>query len=93
VSLYSGLGDPQGAFGSGHGGQHILHGTVESVDHNGAWARMDGIFNPGLMSGSPMISQHTGRVIGMTIAASPRQGALSIGINPIGAILARAMSK
>jgi Trypsin-like peptidase domain len=93
VSLYSGLGDPQGTFGSGHSGQRILPGTVESVDDNGAWVRMDGIFDPGQMSGSPMISQHTGRVVGMTIAVSPRQGALSIGINPIGAILARAMSK
>jgi hypothetical protein len=83
VSLYSGVGD----------GQRILPGTVESVDSNGAWVRMDNIFDPGQMSGSPVISQYTGRVVGMTIAVSPRQGALSIGINPIGAILARAMSK
>jgi hypothetical protein len=83
VSLYSGLGD-------GYGRGHILHGTVESADDNGAWVRMDSLFDPGQMSGSPVISEYTGKVVGMTIAASLRQGALSIGINPIGAIIARA---
>jgi len=86
VSLYSGLGDERG-------GQHILQGTVESVDDNGAWIRMDQAFNPALMSGSPVISQHTGRVVGMTIAASGTPGVLWIGINPIGAIVDQATSK
>jgi len=86
VSLYSGLGD-------GRGGQRILPGTVESVDRNGAWVRMDSLFDPGLMSGSPILSQHTGQVVGMTIAMSPRSGALMIGLNPIGAILSKAVSK
>jgi len=86
VLLYSGLGD-------GRGGQRVLPGVVESVDGNGAWVRMDSIFNPGLMSGSPVLSQHTGRVVGMTIAMSYRPGALSIGLNPVGAILSKATSK
>lgn len=83
VLLYSGLGD-------GQGGQRILPGTVESVDSNGAWVRMDSLFDPGLMSGSPVLSQHTGQVVGMTIAMSPRPGALMIGLNPVGAILSKA---
>jgi hypothetical protein len=83
VSLYSGLGD-------GWGGWRILDGTIESVDENGAWIRMDEVFDPGLMSGSPIISQHTGKVVGMTIMMSWAPGTLRIGINPIGAILARA---
>jgi len=86
VSLYSGLGD-------GRGQPRILHGTVESVDANGAWLRMDDLFDPGLMSGSPIISQHTGRVVGMTIAVWLRPGALSIGVHPIGSILEKAASR
>ena len=85
VLLYSGLGD-------GRGGQRILPGVVESVDGNGAWVRMDSVFDPGLMSGSPVLSQHTGCVVGMTIAMSWKPGALMIGLNPVGAILSRAMA-
>ena len=80
VSLYSGLGD-------GQGGPRILHGTVEWVDAGGAWMRMDELFDPGLMSGSPMISQHTGRVVGVVIVMSWVPGTLRIGINPIGEIV------
>ena len=80
ASLYSGLGD-------GQGGQRILHGTVERVDAGGAWVRMNDVFNPGLMSGSPMISQHTGRVVGMVILMNWVPGTLRIGINPIGEIV------
>ncbi len=86
VSLYSGLGD-------GSGGQRIVHGTVESVGDDGAWIRMDEVFDPSTMSGSPIISQHTGHVIGMTIVMNWTPGVLRIGINPIGAIVARAVSK
>lgn len=86
VLLYSGLGD-------GRGGQRVLPGTVESVDGNGVWVRMDSIFDPGLMSGSPVLSQHTGRVVGMAIAMSWKPGVLSIGINPVGVILRKAMSR
>jgi len=80
VSLYSGLGD-------GHGGQAMFHGTVESVDENGAWLRMDDMFDPSLMSGSPVVSQHTGRVVGMVIMMNWMPGVLHIGVNPIGAII------
>jgi hypothetical protein len=85
VLLYSGLGD-------GRGGQRILPGVVESVDQNGAWVRMDSVFDPGLMSGSPVLSQHTGRVVGMTIAMSWKPGALMIGLNPVGAMVSKAMA-
>ncbi len=86
VSLYSGLGN-------GSGNQWILQGTVESVDQQGAWIRMDEIFAPGLMSGSPVISQHSGRVVGMAIAVRPNLGAISIGINPIDAIINHALTE
>lgn len=83
VSLYSGLGD-------GRGQARILDGTVEAVDENGAWVRMDEFFDARLMSGSPMISQHTGKVVGMTIAMNWTPDVFRIGINPIGAIVASA---
>jgi hypothetical protein len=80
VSLYSGLGDGQGS-------QAVFQGTVESADENGVWVRMDEVFNPGLMSGSPVISQHTGRVVGMVIMMHWLPGMLRLGVNPVGAIL------
>jgi hypothetical protein len=48
---------------------------------------MDGAFNPGLMSGSPLVSQHTGQVVGMAVAASRRINRLLIGIHPIGSLV------
>jgi hypothetical protein len=80
VSLFSGLGD-------GQGGRRILEGTVQSVSDTAVWALMDDRFDPGLMSGSPFISQHTGQVVGMAIAASPRRNRLLLGMHPIGSLV------
>jgi hypothetical protein len=80
VSLYSGLGD-------GQGGPHVLEGTVQSVDEKAVWILMDDWFNPGSMSGSPFISQHTGKVVGMVVVGSPRLGRLLIGAHPIGSLV------
>jgi hypothetical protein len=85
VSLFSGLGD-------GHGGQRILEGTVQSVSDTAVWVLMDDLFNPGLMSGSPFISQHTGQVVGMAIAVNLRGGRLLLGVHPIGSIVQLAES-
>ena len=85
VSLFSGLGD-------GHGGRRILEGTVQSVSDVAVWVLMDELFNPGLMSGSPFVSQHTGQVVGMTIAVNPRGGRLLLGVHPIGSIVQLAES-
>jgi hypothetical protein len=80
VSLFSGLGD-------GHGGRRILEGTVQSVSEQAVWVLMDEWFNPGLMSGSPFVSQHTGQVVGMAVVASPRRSRLLLGAHPIGSIV------
>ena len=79
VSLCSGQGDG--------GGPRVLEGTVQSVGDTAVWVLMDGLFNPGLMSGSPVLSGHTGQVVGMAIATSPRRGQLLIGLHPIGSIV------
>lgn len=85
VSLYSGLGD-------GRGGLRVLEGTVQSVNNKAFWVLMDRWFNPGQMSGSPLISQHTGRAVGMVIAGSPRLGRLLLGAHPMGSLVGLATS-
>jgi hypothetical protein len=83
VVLYSGLGETANA-GS------LLEGTVLAVNGTGVWILMDERFEPGLMSGSPVLSQHTGRVIGMVLTATLRGGELVLGIHPIGSLVEKA---
>jgi len=85
VALFSGLGDP-------HGGRRVLEGTVQSVGDTGVWVLMDELFNPSLMSGSPFVSLHTGRVVGMVVAVTPRRNRLLMGMHPIGSIVGLAES-
>ena len=80
VSLLSGLGD-------GHGNRREVMGTVQSADAKGIWVLMDDMFNAGRMSGSPLVSQHTGQVVGMAIAVVPRADRIEIGFHPIGHIV------
>ena len=83
--LCSGQGDASGA-------RRVLEGTVQSVSRSAVWVLMDQSFQPGLMSGSPFLSQHTGQVVGMAVAASPRRGRLLLGLHPIGSIVTLAES-
>jgi hypothetical protein len=84
VSLFSGLGD-------GHGGRHILEGTVQ-FSNTAMCVLMVDLFNPGLMSGSPLVSQYTDQVMGMVIAVNPRGGPLLLGVHLIGTIVQLAES-
>lgn len=79
VWLFSGLGEG--------GGDGCLAGTVQSAGETAVWVLMDEAFDPGQMSGSPLVSQHTGRAVGMAVAASPRRGRLLIGAHPIGSLV------
>jgi hypothetical protein len=81
VVLYSGLD-----------GESMFEGSVLAVGDRGAWIVMDGNFEPGLMSGSPVLSKHTGQVVGMALAATVREGNLLLGIHPIGSLVAKAES-
>jgi len=85
VSLFS-------CSGNGRGGQRVLEGTVQSVSGTAVWVLMDKLFNPDGMSGSPFVSQHTGQVVGMAIAVSPRGNRLLLGVHPIGSIVQLAES-
>jgi hypothetical protein len=49
---------------------------------------MDEDFEPSGLSGSPFISQHTGKVVGMVIAK--RAGKALLGLHPIGSLLEKA---
>jgi hypothetical protein len=84
--------DPRGAPQLGervalYAGVKVLDGTVESVDAQGAWIRMDDWAQMAGLSGSPVVSRHTGKVVGMAIGINTQGGALRLGINPIGSIL------
>ncbi len=73
--------------GRDDGGQRILAGTVYSVRAGAVWAVMDESFDPRGMSGSPVLSQHTGQVVGMAIATAARRDRLLIGMHPVGSLV------
>jgi hypothetical protein len=83
VVLYSGLGD-------GRGGPRTFEGTVQSATERAIWVVMDRWFNPMLMSGSPILSQHTGQAVGMLTVGSVGGFRLLLGAVPIGALVAEA---
>ena len=64
-----------------------MAGTVQSADATGIWVLMDETFDAGRMSGSPLVSWHTGLVVGMAIAVVPRADRIEIGFHPIGHIV------
>jgi hypothetical protein len=72
--------------------RRMLEGTVQSVSHTAVWVLMDETFFPGLASGSPFVSQHTGQVVGMLIAGSLRGRRLLLGAHPIDSIVRLAES-
>ena len=74
----------------GWGKVGVFEGTVQSVDTNGIWVLMDETFDAGGMSGSPLISQHTGQVVGMAIAVDYGRNRVRVGFNPIGVLVQKA---
>jgi hypothetical protein len=69
---------------------HAFQGAVLSADPTAAWVVMDEAFDPSGLSGSPFVSQHTGKVIGMAIATTKRGGKVLLGLHPIGSLVAKA---
>ncbi len=72
--------------------QRALEGTVQSADDSAVWVLMDRLFYPAMLSGSPLVSQHTGQVVGMLIAGTVRGNRLLLGVHPIGSIVRLAES-
>ncbi len=85
VVLFSGLGD-------GQGNARPLRGSVLSVEAQALWVVMDEAFDAGGMSGSPLLSEHTGQVVGMAMAVMYRRGHTMIGFHPIGSLVQHAQA-
>jgi Trypsin-like peptidase domain len=78
VTLFSGLGD-------GKGGALLWAGTVLSAEPKMALILMDeAALYPGGMSGSPVLSQYTGDVVGMEVGAGLQGRRWLLGIHPVG---------
>lgn len=60
----------------------VWPGTVESFESGIAWVRMDGGFDTHLVSGAPVISRHTGKVVGIACWRRSRAGTVWLGVNP-----------
>jgi len=91
--------DPRGA---AQAGERILllggadgrryEGVVFQSDPQGIWCLIQAGFDPSRMSGSPAVSLHTGKVIGMAVVAGWRGGRLVLGLDPIGSLIEKGMS-
>ena len=68
----------------------VFQGAVLSADPSAVWVVMDEAFDPSGLSGSPFLSQHTGKVIGMAIATTKRGGKVLLGLHPIGSLVEKA---
>jgi hypothetical protein len=80
VALYSLINDQP----------RVFQGAVLSADPGAVWAVMDDSFEPSGLSGSPFVSVHTGKVIGMAIATTKRGGKVLLGLHPIGSLVEKA---
>jgi len=67
-------------------------GIVFQSEPHGIWSLMEGTFDPSRMSGSPAVSLHTGKVVGMAVAAGWREGRLVLGLHPVGALVEQGIS-
>ena len=70
----------------------VLTGTVQTAADQAVWVLMDDDFDPSGLSGSPFVSQYTGKVVGMAIATTRRGGKVLLGLHPIGSLVQRAES-
>jgi hypothetical protein len=70
----------------------ILSGAVLSAEPRAIWVVMDAAFDPSGLSGSPFLSQHTGKVIGMAIATTKRGDKVLLGLHPIDSLVEKAQA-
>lgn len=83
--VFSGVDKPSNAH------REQFSGIAENVEIGSVIVRMDSLPSPGMMSGSPVLSAHTGKVVGILVSGYWQFGRLTgIGVNPIAIILAAA---
>ena len=66
-------------------------GVVMQVKPEAIWVRFDEEFTPGGSSGCPVVSQHTGQVVGMVVAGE-NMPPVVIGLHPIASLLEKAQA-
>ena len=76
-------------FNASQGGSKRLPGVVKDVSPGVIWVQMQDSFDPHGFSGCPVVSQVTGRVVGMAVAGADLHPVV-IGLNPVGALVGKA---
>jgi hypothetical protein len=63
-------------------------GVVMQVNKDNTWLRMDESFVPGGSSGCPVVSQHTGKLLGTVVAGADSKPVV-IGLHPVASLVER----
>lgn len=71
------------------GGSIRWPGVVMSVSEKAIWIQLEDSFAPYGYSGCPVVSQHTGRLIGMAVAGEDRH-LVVMGLHPVGSLVEKA---
>jgi hypothetical protein len=80
-----------GRYTSPDGGSNRRPGVVLSSTPEQTWIQLDDAFDPGGYSGCPVVSQFTGRVIGMAVSGA-NQPPVIMGLHPVGSLVEKAQA-
>jgi hypothetical protein len=64
-------------------------GVVVSASAEATWIQLEDSFDPAGYSGCPVISRHTGRLVGMAVAGAD-QHPVMMGLHPAGSLVEKA---
>jgi hypothetical protein len=76
---------------SGAGGSKTWPGVVIHVTPEAVWIQLEDSFNPSGYSGCPVVSQYTGRVIGMVVAGENKHPVV-MGLHPAASLVEKAQA-
>lgn len=76
---------------NGAGGAKLWPGAVMSAAPDAIWIQLEDSFNPAGLSGCPVISQYTGRVLGMAVSGA-NQLPVVLGLHPMASLLEKAQA-
>lgn len=76
---------------SGRGGAGRRAGVVMLIKPEAIWVRLDEGFDPHGSSGCPVVSQHTGQLVGMVVAGENLPPVV-MGLHPVGSLLEKAQA-
>jgi hypothetical protein len=78
-----------GRYENGQDGSRSWPAVVTGSSAEATWIQLEDSFYPGGFSGCPVVSTHTGRVIGMAVAGADRPPVV-MGLHPIGSLVGKA---